>query len=888
MLQIKINGKNYSVADSCTILQALRQADISVPTLCHDERLKPYGGCRLCIVQVNRSQRPVTSCNTKVEAGMEIETHTKEIEEQRRTLLKLFARNYPADAAKKFPDKEFHRYLRQYGLQKEIAGKKNRNLVDDSHPYIHVDMSQCVTCYRCVRICEEVQGQFVWKVWNRGDKTRIVPDSGTTLSKSSCVSCGACVDTCPTGALEDKSILKFGFPTDWKKTTCPYCGTGCEMNVGTKKGRIVSIRPALDSPVNKGHLCVKGRYSFEFVYSKDRVTQPMIRRKGKWKKVSWDEAISFTAESLKRLLLMHGADSIGVLGSARATNEENFLAQKFARAVLQTNNVDCCARVCHGPTAAAMKMTLGTGAATNSYNDIEVAKTIMLCGSNATENHPVIGARIKQAALRGANLIVIDPRKIELTKFAAVHLHLNPGTNVSLLNAIACAIVEENLFDESFVAERAADWDDFRKFIRTFSPERVESICGVNAELIRKAARIYAGKKPSMCLHGLGMTEHVQGTDGVMCMVNLALLTGNVGKPGTGVNPLRGQNNVQGSAHMGCEPSNLTGFVSIESGRQLFESVWKTAIPTGKGLNLMQMVDSAADGRLKALWCIGYDVALTNPNAKKTIGALGQIELVIVQDMFLNETAKKVGTVFLPCTSSFEKDGTFMNAERRISRVRKMIRPVGNSRPDWEIICSIAAKMGAPQMFNFRSPEEIWNEVRAVWKVGAGISYERIENGGLQWPCTSTDHPGTTILHSETFPIGKKAPLKRIEFKPTAEQTDSDFPFLLITGRTLYHFNAGTMTMRTANVELHETDFLDVSPEDAARLKLKNGARVKVVSRYGRAVLPVRINPALKPGELFTTFHSTEIFLNNVTGPYRDSYVLTPEYKVTAVNVLKN
>jgi formate dehydrogenase major subunit len=730
-----------------------------------------------------------------------------------------------------------------------------------------------------------VQGQFVWQAWQRGDATEIRPASGATLLESECVSCGACVDTCPTGAIEDKSLLKHGIPTQWTRTTCPYCGTGCEMNVGTRDGRIVTVRPALDAPVNKGHLCVKGRYAFEFVNAPDRATEPMIRENGAWKKVSWDEAISFTAAAFHRIAAQHGGDSIGVLGSSRATNEENYLAQKFARVVLGTNNVDCCARVCHTPTAAAMKLMLGTGAATNSYDDIELARTILVCGSNSTENHPIIGARIKQAALRGANLIVIDPRRIELTRHADIHLAVRPGTNVPLFNAMACTIVEERLYDEAFVRERVAEWDEFCEFVKQWTPESVAAVCGVDAKLIREAARLYATAKPALSVHGLGMTEHVQGTEGVMCLVNLALLTGNIGKPGSGINPLRGQNNVQGAAHMGCEPGTLTGSQALKEAKPLFEGVWHAPVPTKPGLNQLRMMDAAEEGKLKALWVIGYDLFLSNANSAATQHALESLELVVVQDLFLNETAKRFGTVFLPAASPFEKDGTFMNAERRVQRVRKAIEPVGRSRTDGDIIRDVARAMGKGQFFEFESPEAIWNEIRAVWKVGSGISYERMETAGVQWPCVSEEQPGIRVLHGETFNLGKQAALRRVNFNATAETLTEDFPFLLTTGRTLYQFNAGTMTMRTPNAVLRPADFLDISPDDARRLGLRAGDSVRIRSRHGEAVLPLQISSALKPGQLFATFQTDKSNLNYVTSPHCDRFVQTPEYKVTAVRI---
>jgi len=883
-----INSQPHKFAEGVSILEASGAIGVNIPTLCHDERLKPIGSCRMCLVQVEGKPRPVTACNTLLADGMVISTHTPALENERRMLLRMLAQDHPGEGLREAPEKPFYSYALQYGLtESDFDGSHETSLLDDSHPYIHVDMSQCIMCYRCVRICDEVQGQFVWQVVNRGHDTRIVPDSGSTLRESSCVSCGACVDTCPSGALEDKSALEREKPTNWTKTTCPYCGTGCEMSVGTNENRIVSIKPLVDAPVSRGHLCVKGRYAFDFVSAPERVTEPMIRTNGDWRRVTWEEAFSFTANRLRRILEEQGPDSIGILGSARGTNEENYLAQKFARVVIGTNNVDCCARVCHTPTAAAMKLMLGAGAATNSYNDIEKAQTILICGANATENHPIVGARIKQAALSGANLIVIDPRKIELAQYARIHLQPRPGTNIPLLNALAHTIVEERLFDHHFASQRVAEWDEFCDFSKQSPPEAVEAICGVKADLIRQAARLYAASKPSMCFHGLGVTEHTQGTEGVMCLVNLALLTGNIGKPGTGINPLRGQNNVQGAAHMGCDPGILTGSVSLHDARPLFESVWRTSVPYEHGLNMLEMMDAAEAGKLKALWAIGYDIALTNANTTATERALRSLDLVIVQDLFLNETARQFGSVFLPAASTFERDGTFMNAERRIQRIRKAIEPVGLSKPDWEIICALAKAMGKSQFFNYNSAEEIWNEIRTVWPAGSGITYPRLNDGGLQWPCPAEDHPGTEVMHTESFPIGKKAALRRIPYRATKEVTSEEFPFLLITGRTLYQFNAGTMTMRTPNSELRRTDLLDICPDDAARLKVKSSARVRVRSRYGEAILPIKINTALRPGELFATFHTAEVFLNRVTSPYRDRYVKSPEYKVTAVQIEK-
>jgi formate dehydrogenase major subunit len=891
-----VNSVEVEVREGSTVLEVLRSNGIDVPTLCHDGRIKPYGGCRLCMVELEENGKLVSACTTPAVNGLRVLTHTPTVEALRKTNLTLLAQNYPAGEPLS-QNIEFHRYLLQYGVKP--TGAPRAEFKDDTHPYLKVDMDKCVTCFRCVRICDELQGQFVWRAWNRGDMTLILPTGrdmkeamglpagNVSMLESDCVSCGACADTCPSGAITDKLVVQLGRPEKWTRTTCPYCGTGCEMQLGSLGDRVVVAKPVLDAPVNKGHLCVKGRYAHAFVHAKDRITKPMIRENGEWKEVTWDEAYSFTAAKLGNILKESGPSALGVLGSARATNEENYLAQKFARVVLGSNNVDCCARVCHGPTAAALKASLGTGAATNSFDDIELARTFLICGSNPTENHPIIGARIKQAVLNGAQLVVIDPRKTELTRFADVHLQIRPGTNIPVLHAIAHAIIDECLFNREFVETRADQMGEYTKFVQSWPPERAAQIAGIDPEDIRRAARVYGQGAPAMVFHGLGTTEHSQGTEGVRCLANLALLTGNIGKPGTGENPLRGQNNVQGSAHMGCEPSNLAGYTPIDQAAEFVEQVWGRPVPRQKGLNWMQMLDAAGEGSLRALWAIGYDVYFSNPNAAKTRENLHKVELVIVQDLFLNETAKEFGHVFFPASSSYEKDGTFMNSERRVQRIRQAIPTVGESKPDWRIICELAARMGFGKDFAFDSPREVWNEVRQVWKAGAGISYERIEDEGIQWPCTADDHPGTTILHREQFPIGPRAPFALIEYIPTREVTDADFPLLLSTGRTLFQFNAGTMTQRTGNAVLRPTDTLDISPLDAERLGITSGDSVTMTSRFGSATLPARIDPRVRAGELFSTFHDPRVFTNRVTGEGRDRVVGAPEFKVTAVKLQK-
>jgi formate dehydrogenase major subunit len=880
-VRIIVDGQAGSFPAGTSILAAARQLGIQIPTLCDDPRLEPSGACRLCLVEVAGASKPAAACATAIADGMEVRTTSDPIEAERRAVLEMLARRYPAAAAAEAPDKDFHRHLRAAGITPAAPTAPPATL-DESHPYLRADMSRCIDCYRCVRICADLQGQDVWHLRDRGVDTVVHPD-GPSLLDSPCVACGACVDTCPTGALEDRSVVRFGPASAWTRTVCPYCGVGCELEYGTRHGRIVAARPALDGPANHGHACVKGRYAFDFAIADDRMVRPRIRRSAGWRDASWAEAIAEAAESLSRVMARDGPDAVGVLGSARATNEETYLIQKFARVAVGTNNVDCCARVCHAPSAAALKAMLGAGAATNSFDDIDRARTILVAGANPTENHPVVGARIRQAGRRGAQLIVIDPRRTELAREArAIHLAPRPGTNIPLLNALAHVIVTESLCDGRFVDERVADLASFRSFIADWTPERASAISGVPAADIRRAARAYATSRPSMIVHGLGITEHRQGTDGVSGLVNLALLTGNLGRPGSGVNPLRGQNNVQGAAQMGCDPAVLTGGIPLEEGRARFEQAWRAPLPRTKGLRLLDMIEAALDGRLKALVVAGYDILLTNPNADRTRQALEKLDVLIVLDLFWTKTAE-LAHVFLPAQSSFEKDGTFMNAERRIQRVRRVIEPVGQSRSDLDIIGDLAAALAPRAGFAAASPEGVWNEIRSVWPQARGITYDRLDRGGLQWPCPSDTHPGSGTLYETGFPGGRAA-LRRLDFEAGSDAADAEYPFILTTGRTLYQFNAGTMTARTGNQVLRPADTLDIGPADARATGVAAGDSVRVTSRYGSTILPVRITDSVPSGVLFATFHTAEAFVNRVTSNVEDP-VGTPEYKVTAVRV---
>lgn len=888
-IKFKVDGVERTSEKGTSVLEALLSNDIYVPYMCYHPDLKPVGGCRLCVVEIEGTGITI-SCHTPLQEGMVIHTETPEVANVRKAAAELLIANHNADCLSCYKDTDctLQRVANYVGIDKKnlelLQNLKPSFPIDESNPYFIRDPNKCVLCGICIRTCDEILGLGAIDFAFRGFATVVSTFGNRPIVESICESCGECVVRCPTAALYPTNGNK---PQRKVKSICPYCGTGCGIEIGVRGNKIVSIDGDVEAPANKGLLCVKGRYSFEFNNANDRVTSPMIRKNGAWEACSWDDALHHIASEFTRISDSYGVDSIGVLGSARATNEDNYLTQKFTRVVLGTNNVDCCARVCHAPSAVGLKMMLGTGAATNSFDDIEKAKTILVSGSNTTENHPVVGTRIRQAKLRGAGLIVIDPRKIELTRLADIHLQLRPGTNIPLFHSLAYVIIEENLYDREFIDKRLEDQTSYFEFVKDYSPERVSEICGVPADLIRKAARLYASQKPSMCVHGLGMTEHTQGSESVMSLINLALLTGNIGKPGTGVNPLRGQNNVQGSAHMGCEPGNLTGFVPLEKGRERFEKIWKSPLPLNKGRNLMDMLDAAIEHKLKAMWLIGYDVYFTNPDADSTSKkAFENMDLVIVQDMFLTETAKKFGTVFLPVASPYEKDGTFMNGERRVSRIRKAVEPPENVKTDWEIICNLAEVMNKGELFNYTSSEEIWDEIRELWDAGRGITYSRLDSGGIQWPCPDENHPGTTMLHVDKFPHGIRTAFKEIPYYPTDEKPDVEFPFILITGRTLYQFNAGTMTMRTANKLLYPEDFLYISNEDARRLNVTDGQKVGVKSRYGETELTLRVNNSVRPGEVFTTFHSTENFVNKLTNPKRDRLASTPEYKLTAVQLI--
>jgi formate dehydrogenase major subunit len=859
-----------------TLLDVCRREGVDVPALCHDDRVHAGGHCRACMVEV--AGRLVPACTTPVRDGMDIETESAKVLEYRRDLGELML-------CESEPRGRVGKLLEDWGADgSRYTTRARRPRVstrrDQGHPFLRIDLGACIRCRLCVSACAEIQGQFVWAVAGRGASTHVTWGSGD-FSDSGCVSCGACASVCPTGAVSDidrerlHSMVARGASTRVVRTTCSYCGVGCSLDVHVAGDDVVLVEGA-PSPVNDGHLCVKGRYAHRFARHPDRLTTPLLRRDGELVPVSWEVAIAHVAAEMKRL-----AGGVGGLSSSRCTNEENYLLQKWMRAGLATNNVDCCARVCHAPSAAGLRHSFGTGAATSSLADIERADLLFVCGSNTTESHPIVGSRVKQAVLAGAGLIVVDPRRTELAALADIHLQPRPGTNVPLLNSLAAVIVDEGLVDEAFIAARTEGFEKLAAFVTRFLPEKQETTTGVAAPLVREAARLYASAERPMQLHGLGMTEHLQGSEGVMLLCNLALLRGAVGREGAGVNPLRGQNNVQGAADMGCQPDLLTGYASVADPlvRERFEAAWGAPLPTDEGLTLPRMYEAIDSGEIRGLFILGEDVVQTDPDCDRVRERLGKLELLVVQEIFLSETAK-LAHVVLPGASAFEKDGTFTNGERRVQRVRRVLEPKAGSRADWEILASLMRAGGMDA--DYPEPRAIFEEIRGVWPALAEADYEALGAEGLQWPVTKASPAGTPILHRETFSRGR-ADLACVPF--VASPAFGAGALTLITGRVLEHYNSGSMTRRSGAAHLVDRDELQIHPRDARGRGIRDGARVRVTSAFGEAVATARLTTDLRPGTLFLSFHFPETGTNRVTSDVVDRLAGCPEYKVTAVDV---
>ncbi len=893
IVSVVIDGQQISVAADTSIMRAALEAGIDVPKLCATDRLKAFGSCRLCVVEIDGRNGTPSSCTTPVADGMKISTKSDRLDRLRQGVMELYMSDHPQTCAAG-DECEMHSMADRVGLkQVRYSGSTHLDLPkDESNPYFTFDSTECIVCNRCVRACDEVQGTFALTIENRGFEAR-VSSSGTSFIESECVSCGACVQACPTGALTEKTLYTIGTPTRTVITTCAYCGVGCSFKAEMKGDELVRMVPYKDGGANEGHSCVKGRFAWGYATHTDRVTSPLIRESitDPWREASWEEAITFASNKLKAIQSEFGNDSIGGITSSRCTNEEVYAVQKMIRAAFGNNNVDTCARVCHSPTGYGLSQTFGTSAGTQDFESVEHADVIMVIGANPTAAHPVFAARMKQAMRRGAKLIVVDPRRIELVRTphieAAHHLALMPGTNVAIINALAHVIAEEGLIDREFVNARCdlesfAKWETFIRLPEN-SPESLEAATRVPAAEVRAAARLYATVPNAAIYYGLGVTEHSQGSTMVMGIANLAMATGNIGRLGVGVNPLRGQNNVQGSCDMGSFPHELPGYrhISNPKTREIFEKIWGRTIKAEPGLRIPNMFDAALAGTFRGMYIQGEDIAQSDPNISHVHAALRAMDMIIVQDLFLNETSK-FAHVFLPGTSFLEKDGTFTNAERRINRVRPVM-PSKTGKTEWEVTCDLAMAMGYDMHYD--NGAQIMDEIAATTPTFAGVSFEKLDAmGSLQWPCNDKTPLGTPVMHVDEFVRGEGR-FMETPFVPTDEKASRKFPLLLTTGRILSQYNVGAQTRRTANVVWHSEDILDIHESDAELRGIADGSWVKLSSRVGETTLKARVTSEVPAGVVYTTFHFPESGANVITTDYSDWATNCPEYKVTAVEM---
>ena len=883
--QAKINGQIVDIQDGETILQAAQRLGIEIPTLCYSDKMHPEGGCRMCLVESNQKSRPVGACHTPIQAGMEIQTHTPKLEALRRDILSLYLDDEQAVFHGNGQDNKFTELLRSYQLT--TTAHANSAKVDNSHPYLSFNPDTCITCRLCLNACEQIQGQFVYSISQRGPQSSLIFGAGTSLADSPCVACGACVDLCPTGAISDRDRLNLTPADSVTETVCGYCGVGCRLEVESAQGQVLRINPVEDAEVNRGHLCVKGRYAHSYHHSSARLTQPLKRVGEEFQPISWDEALDLIAEKLLTIKANYGADALGAFSSSRSTNEAAYLLQKLFRSLIKTNNVDCCARVCHSSTALGLRTVTGAGAASASYVDIEQAKCIVIAGANPTEAHPVVGARIKQAVLNGARLVVIDPRRIELAEYADIHLQLLPGTNVPLFNILAKVLIAENLIDRDYLNERVEGFEEFCTFVNNLSLEEIASITTVESNLICEAARLIGSYGKTLFVHGLGLSELTQGTASVMTLCNLGMLTGSIGREGAGMLPLRGQNNVQGNADMGGMPNLITGYQPLNNPelRQRLESLWGGVPPEEPGLTIPEMIDAAARGDIHALWIQGEDVVQSDPNETHVREALSHLDFLVVQELFFSETCH-YAHVILPAAAALEQEGTFTNGERRIQHVRPAVPLPGQARPDWEAIGDVARKMGVN--WPYPNPGAVMDEIaRVAPHFFGGVSYNRLQGDGLQWPCPAAEHPGTVTVHADHF-IRGKGQLVALDYLPSPEHGVAGYPFLLITGRLLEHYNVGTMTRRTPNQVLVAEDVLEIHPADANRENISDGEQVNLESRWGSTQVKAKKSRRIAPGTLFLSFHYPETHTNRITGPHLDPQSKCPQYKAVAVRLQPN
>lgn len=893
-----IDNEAFEINEGETILSFVKRVkgEDLVPTLCDAPNLDPYGACRVCSVDValvaDGPAKAQASCHTPVMPNSYIYPSSDRIQKLRKNIVELVLTDHPLDCltCEVNNNCELQSVAAKVGVRdvRYPAGKNHLDRKKDlSHPYMTSDMSKCINCARCVRACDEVQGQFVLSMAGRGFDSHIVKGQETTFNLSDCVSCGACAQACPTSAISDVFESKSIAVDEKVRTVCTYCGVGCNLEVSVKGGKVKSIQAPYDAAVNQGHTCLKGRFAFSFYNHGDRIKTPLIRRNGVLEPATWEEAYAFIAKELTRIKTDFGPDYIAGVSSARCTNEENYLMQKFMRAVIGTNNIDSCARVCHSPTALGMQRTFGTGAATNSVIDLKYTDCMMVIGANPTSGHPVTGAKIKQQGMKGKTLIVIDPRRTELAKYAHYHLQLRPGTNVAMLNMMLYYIISENHEDKKFIEERTEGYEEFKAHILQLNIDELEKITGVDRELARKAALAYASAKNAMSFHGLGVTEHSQGTYTVMLIADLAMITGNIGRRGVGVNPLRGQNNVQGAADMGCQPHQGAGYLDVTDPaiHQKYEEFYHAKLPLHIGYKIPQMYEASLNDKLKAMWVIGEDMAQTDPNTHYVVSAIEKLELFVVQELFMTETAN-LATVVLPGASFLEKSGTFTNGERRIQKVNKVVEPLPGTKADGQIIAEMMTYMGYAQADY--EVDSLLKEISQIVPFFAGVKWNELGENGKQWP-VALDGKGTDILHTDTFKRGRGKFVGN-DFKESQEiiLNGKEYPYIITTNRELEHYNCGAMTRRTRNVQILTEDVLLICKEDADKHLIKDGDMVCVESARGKVDIKARITDEVKPGILSSTFHFPEIMLNNITSNEHDSEALCPEYKVVSVRIRKS
>ena len=887
MVNLTINGQIVQVQENITILKAAESVGISIPTFCYDDRLKAHGACRICVVSVKGAKGLTASCSEKATEGMIVETHSEQVMEARREILKLIIEDHPLDCltCRKSGQCKLQDYCFEYGIKDDGYRKVRKHYpVDASNTFFLIDRNKCIKCGRCIRVDNELQCTNAINFADRSVDTHVAVEYDKNFSESKCVSCGNCVSACPVGALMPMSSAKY---RHWEmkkvKTTCSYCGVGCQMELLVKDNKVYEVMPLNETP-NNGLLCVKGKFGFKFLNHPDRLKTPLIRKNGVLTEATWEEAYRLIVSKITETKKNFGSDALGAFASARCTNEENYLLQKMFRAVIGTNNIDHCARLCHAATVAGLAGTLGSGAMTNSIDELLEAEVIFIIGSNTTETHPVIGAKIKQAAMRGAKLIVAEPRKIELAEQAQVFLQIKPGTNVALINGMMNVIIEENLQDNSFIAERTENYDEMLKTVGKYSAEYAAEICGISPDVIKDAARLYASSRKSSIIYCMGITQHSNGTNNVMSISNLAMLCGNIGRESTGVNPLRGQNNVQGACDMGALPNGFSGYqpVNKKEANEKFEAAWKAKLSDKVGLTVPEMLDASIKGGIKLIYIMGENPMVSDPDTTHVKHALESVDFLVVQDIFLTETAA-LADVVLPASAFAEKDGTFTNTERRVQRIRKAVEAPGLAKDDWKIIMDLMNRMGYDK--KYFGPSGIMDEIAALTPSYGGVSFDRIEKEGLQWPCPTKEHPGTKFLHKDVFTRGKGL-FKAIEHKNPMELVDEQYPLILTTGRILYHYHTRSMTKRVANLEKKVPEnYVEINPIAALKLNVADGEMVKVTSRRGSIELKAKLTNIIKEDVVFIPFHFGEAAANMLTNSVLDPDCKTPELKVCAVKV---